>query len=558
MADLPIGTTASETHVGTAHPLYATWAPIWRKLAHVYEGSGGFLDGGYIQPHPREWEDHSTPQTKLENGESVTTGFAVNPNPVKPTAKLKERRRLARYENVGGAIVDQKVKALFRQPPVRMVKGGGTHPWLDWCDNVDGYETCLTDYLHDAEIVAQVFGHAVIMLDRPYSEATPITRADLQQPYLRCYTPIDMPDWANDDAGRLTAVKLLEAIPRTNLKQPAQTGVARVRIVDDQQWELLDESKTPTGRVKMKSVRTGAHGLGKLPVVLLYSQKRALIQVLGKPTLNDPQLYIDLYNLTSELRELLRKQTFALLNIPLGTGQDQMDVEVAKRLLGNAVGTVNVLFSGLAAAYISPSGENVVSYQTEIARLLRTIYRLTFMPWEADSKDAEAEGSLKLKREDLNLNLSGHADHLERAEYEMAELWFRAEYGAEKWQDEWAKVEPAINYPRNFDATPFQEMLEQAQAALALPLGQSKTFLLELCKLLLPIFLPNLAESALTAIIAELEKIPDPQEQKAAALEQMAVAFAGTPKAGAKAAAADEAGADPAADNPQPPVAQAA
>lgn len=529
-----------------AHPLYVDFADSWRKLAHVYEGTGGFMDGTYIVPHAREWEDHSIAiTTTAADGTTTVTGYQTNPNPSKPTAKLKERRKIARYENIAATIVDQKVSALFRQEPTRAVKGGGEHPWLDWSEDVDGHGTCLTDWLHDAMIAAMVFGSNICVMDRPQSDTPPKTMAEMKAPFLRAYTPLDMPDWIDDVTGRLTAVKLVECVRRTDLRQGSTLAVSqrRVRLIDETSWELIDESFTRNGKMKSsQTVSQGQHQFGTLPVVVLYAKRRALIPVIGQSVLHDPQLFIDLYNLTSELRELFRKQTFSILNVPLGTGPDAMDVERAKQLLGQAVGTANVLFSGTQVAYVSPDANNVASYQKEIERLARLIFRLCSVPWEADSRDAESEGSMKLKREDMNQVLSGYATRLEKAEYELAELFFRAQYGAAGWQKAWDEAEPIIRYDRTFDVTPFADMLEQAQAALALPLGQSKTFLFELAMRLLPLFLTNADETTMATIASELEKLPDPQEVKAQRLQQLTTAFAKTPLAGAQQAAEEQSG----------------
>jgi hypothetical protein len=117
------------------HPVYRLWETTWRKLAHTYEGSGGYLDGTYLVAHPREWEDYNQ---------------AV---PVKPTKKLLARRALARYENVAAAILDAKKAALFREQPTRLI-GGKTlkdadHPLRHWWSNVDGAGCAIDDWMQE-------------------------------------------------------------------------------------------------------------------------------------------------------------------------------------------------------------------------------------------------------------------------------------------------------------------------------------------------------------------------------------------------------------------------
>lgn len=469
------------------HPLYATWAPVWRKLLHCYEGSGGFLDGTYLVAHPREWEDYTA---------------AI---PQKPTKKLLARRKLARYENICATILDQKRMALFRGEIVRTVgdpKKDTPHPLELWWSNVDGNRTHIADYMTAAFTPAALFGHVLHVMDRPRGPQ-PVTKAEEQAPYLRLYSPLDMPDWLTDEAGRLTAVKLLEAVQRTSLDQAASTTDYRERILTAETWA------TGTRGVRDQ----GPHTFGRLPVVLHYGKRRALGAVIGQSVLFDPQLYIDLYNLTSEIRELLRAQTFGILNIELGTGDQATGAEVAKAMLGQTTGTENVAFTPGPMQYVQPDTANVSIYQEERRELLRTIYRITALAWEADSRDTEATGSLKLKREDMNQVLASYADECEKAEYEIAELWFRAEYG-ERWEEELTKAEVVIRYPDSFDVTPFAEILEQAQAAITLNMGSE--FMTELRRRLVAKFLPDAPAGVIATIDQQLVKIGT-QEQAAGA-----------------------------------------
>jgi hypothetical protein len=466
------------------HPVYVTYLPIWTKLAHVREGSGGFLDGTYLIAHPREWQDYTSE------------------TPQKPTKKLKARRTLATYENLAARIIDAKKAALFRESPSRRVGPDETDevtPIQEWWENVDGRGTSMDDFLWLAWDAAATFGHVFIYMDRePQDEAS--TQADVTWPFLRLYTPLDVPDWMEDDRGELQAVKLLEAVPRASLNASYQSLEQRYRVVDTETWTVFDK----TGKV----AATGKHAMGTIPVVRLYAQRRPLTPGIGQSVLDNPQHFVDLYNLRSELRELLRNQTFSILNVPLGSGPDAMNVETAKALLGTSTGTEDVLFSGLAAGFISADADNVAAYQTEIDRVQRLIYRLAAISWESDSRDAEAEGSLKLKREDMNQILSAYADELEKADAEIAELWYRAmKGGGDAGIAAYEQDEVSIVYPQSFDATPFEEMIEQAQAASAI--GMPGPVLKELRKRLLPKFLPDVAPKMLEELNAAIEAEPD-------------------------------------------------
>jgi hypothetical protein len=219
--------------------------------------------------------------------------------------------------------------------------------------------------------------------------------------------------------------------------------------------------------------------------------------------LGDPNLYIDIYNLTSEIRELLRGQTFGITVVKLGTGDAATPIEKAQLMLGQQKGVENIMFTPDGAEYIQPDSTNVTVYQKERQDALRFAYRQAAVPWESDSLDAESEGSLKLKREDMNQVLANYGDECEKAEIEIAKLWFRAEYG-DSWEKKFEEAEVVIRYPDNFDVTPFAEILEQTQAAVTLPMGA--LFTAEMCKRLVPRFIPDLPLDIADTIEKEIDE----------------------------------------------------
>ncbi len=494
-----------------SNPIYLKWLPVWNKLKDVYDGTGGFQDGTYLVAHPREWKDHTATV------------------PTIPTAKLKARRALARYENIAAPILDQKRTALFRSPITRTVGGqakaekDNTHPIENWWANVDGSpgKCSIDQWMAEAFVAAGLFGHVFHYMDRPAGMPAE-TAADEPELFLRLYAPADVPDWLMDDRGQLTAVRLLEPQPRTDLYSQQSNLRPRERVVTETYWELRESGKTGGAVVLTR----GDHDFGTLPIVVQYASRRALTPLIGQSVLGDPQLYLDCYNLTSEIRELLRNQTFGMMNVPLGTTADRVSVVEAQTMMGDEKGSENVLFTPGPAAYIQPDTGNVTVYQDERRDLIRTIYRLASVPFESDSKDAEAEGSLKLKREDMNQILAGYASECEKAEYQIAKMWFRGTYGPDAWEAEWDKAEVQIQYPQTFDVTPFAEILEQAQAAVSLEMGPK--FMAEQRKRLVPKFLPDLPPSTKQEIEQEIETIPvkSPAQQK---LEEMAMRFGGKP-----------------------------
>ncbi len=466
------------------HPLYNAFMATWVLLAHVREGTGPFMDGTALVPHPREWQDYDLPEPKI------------------PTKKLLARRRLACYENIAGTILESKQSALFRETPSRRFGGTSDAPTTgdakalqDWWENVDGAGCDIDDFMAGKWDIAGTFGHLWIYLDRPKGQSGS-TVADALQPFLRVYTPLDVENWTVNDRYEVTSILFREPSER-------MVGRCTYRLVNTEWWAHYNED----GVLDAGGQVDGLHQMGVLPAVQLFARRRPMYRHVGQSVLGDPKLYQDLYNLTSEIRELLRNQTFSFINIPLGTGDQAMSVETAKAMLGGAIGAMNVIFSGQAAQILAGDANNVIVYHKEFDRRLRTIYRLAGVQWEADSKDAEASGSLKLKREDMNTRLAAYADEVEKVDYALARLWFRAMRGADAGQRAFEDAKVEIRYPDTFDMTPFDVVLQQAQAALSLDFP--RIVMNEILKVLLPKFLPDLDEATLKTLTDAIDAMTE-------------------------------------------------
>ena len=383
-----------------------------------------------------------------------------------------------------------------------------------WWLNVDGDGTHIDDAMVDWWDMAATFGHVALYFDlaRVPDEAPmagdantpprPQTAADQGMPYVRPYTPLDVLDWRRDSDGELVWIKLLEAVttPATVESRPVTTY--RVRIVDEVSWKLYDYKAGVY-------IDQGDHHLGRLPVVFLYGKRRSLLPDIGESVLGDPRNYIDLFNLTSEIRELLRNQTFSFINLPLGTGPDAMGVEQAQTMMGSQTGTMNVLFSGGPASILTGDPGNVTSYHEEVSRLKREIYRETGMQWVTDSRDAEAAAALELKRDEMTARLTMYADECQRAEYLLVDLFYRAKYGAEAGPRKMEADEVQIHYPEQFAQTPFKDVLDEASAAQSL--GMPAIFLKELRKAMITKFegMSNLSPEVLKAITEAIDQAAD-------------------------------------------------
>lgn len=483
------------------HPTYQLWLPTWTKLRDVYEGAGQFLVSTrpYLYAHPREYLD-------------ATLNGQPNPTPTKASPKLTSRRLLARYENLAAAIVDTLSGALFRAAPQRIVGDDAARttvtPLEAFWENADGAGHDMTAVMRDAWIAAAVYGHCFLVLDRP-TGAT-VTDTTSAVPFLRLYTPADVVDWLIDDAGELSALMVQEAVQRRSFAEPTTSVQTVYRSLDDEKWVVLQEAGEGYAPAS-----EGPHGFGTLPVVVLYSNRRPLTPVLGASVLGDPGQYIDLYNLLSETRELLRQQTFGQLSVQVGP---DVDVQATQQAIAQGYGTTNVIVSQGTVGYVSPDPGNVQVYHEHMDRLIRQIFRLARVPWEADSRQVESGDSRQLKREDLNTTLSGYADELQTAEVSVAQLVYRGVYGL-RWEQQWEADGVTITYPDQFDPTPFEVLAARFTTVMGMDPGETAVKILK--HRTVREALPDLAPAQLAAIDAEIDaqEILTKDEQRERQLE---------------------------------------
>jgi hypothetical protein len=500
------GATSSTQFVTQTHPLYDEWIASWWLAGENYEGDGGYLDGMNLIPHPRELNYAQT-----ASGTDFTQVVGAK-------QKLIRRRQLARYDNFAQALTDIFVDHQYAKGISRTWKH--THRaddnYLRWIEDVDGAGTHLDDWLKQRQVLAHTYGHVFAYLDRaPGLAARPRTRAEQGRLVLRYYIPPDTLDWLAPHK-HLTGVKFAEAVERTSLMQPstfssAYHGATASESRDDLNVEYLfiDDRAVLRYDAEGTAVQTSVqHGFGELPVAVFYSKRRARIPVLGRMLLKDPRLFRDHYNMISELRELLRSQTFSMLHIQL---QENETVDSARARLGDHAGTDTVLFTMGGAEFIAPADGPVATYATQIDAAERKMFRLIGLPWEADSRDAEAEGSRKLKAQDLNRTLAGHADEAERFEYQLARLFYVGFYGRQVGLQRWQDNPPVIKHPDEFNTEEILAVVEDTKGALGLQLGQTANTLLR--KRAVPIVLKDLDADTRRKIDAEIEATPySPQE----------------------------------------------
>lgn len=502
------------------HPRYIEWLPVWRELGYLYEGDGPYITGDALIPHVRE----------LLYKQLSDESYDFN-NPVGYKVKYRHRQELARYENFASVIIDtladhQYLKEVHRsvQSPSKTVEN---HPLMDWWDDVDGFGQSMDDWLRHYQPLANVYGHIFVVMDRMIEGNPTVTSvtgnalrstmtrpprslANQGRPVLRAYVPPDVPDWLTTNIHQLTTIKVIEPVDRTSLTEAVQPAQLNYLIVDKKNITRFDNYG--------KQTETHPHGFGMLPVIIFYGRRRARIPILGRSLLRDPKVFKDHYNLVSELREILRSQTFSMLNIQLG---DKETVTEARNRLGDHAGTDALVFTKGPATFIAPPDGPVTAYAQHLEALEKNIYRIAGIPWSSDKRQAEAVGSMQMKAQDLNRTLAKNANEAERFEYQAAKLWFAFTNGAAKADQALKDAELIIRHPTEFNTEDLMTALTEALTALSVGLGPTATTLIK--GNLVPLLLKNIPNDETDQIEKEIDERTQADEVQRLGMNELAL-----------------------------------
>lgn len=522
------------------HPRYREWAETWRELGYLFEGDGPYMDGTALVAHPRELIYELD-----EHGQPIA---GRGPTGEKP--KYTRRRLLARYENwveglIGIFVDHQYAKGIVRNVPNWDAATMGTYPYLDWIHNVDGQGTHIDDWFKWCQSLVNLYGFVWVVADRagtvPGADAA-LSMADLGRPVLRVYVPTDVPDWLADRYNNIRSIKVVERRVRDSLMDAAflqepdtESGTQDAphrdyRIWTEQGWALYDGDG---------NVLSQGDTPGFLPVLVFYCRRRARIPVIGRSLLGDPKVFRDYYNLVSEKRAIMRDQTFSMLNITLG---ERQSVDEARQLLGNKVSTETVLLTKGDAKFIAPEDGPADVYEKEKESLLRTTFRRLGLPWESDSMDAEAEGSRRLKAMDLNRTLAGMSDEAQKAEYGIARMFHRMEFGVELGDMLMESAGLTIRHPDEFNTEELMQVALELRETLTLGFGPTANA--EMRKKALPLILPDLDESTREVIEEEIDAEAIREQTMKVMMDESMVAAPGEEPIDEPEPGADEGGAE--------------
>lgn len=362
-------------------------------LQEALDGAGGFANGNHIVKFGRE-----------------------------SNVKYTKRQELAWYVNHLRPACERFVGYLSKKSVERDL----THPLLEaFADNCDWRGNSIDVFLQNFFIEAKAKGVSLLLVDMPNFQPANLEQQLTRRfiPYLVSLKPETVRNYVLNPQGQLDSI---------TIEVPMFVDGKYQMVL--RHWDAMQWSVTLNG----KTVEGGEHKLGQCPV-LIFTEGDSFPHVGTFAQIAD--ISKRLYNLASELDEILRAQTFSVLTYQIPAEQQgQLDVTQ----LSESIGTSNMLIYGgtQAPSFAQPSSDpaNVILKTIEtLEEKIRTIgHDINF----SKTSNAESGTALNIRFQALNSALFTFARKAEDLERRMFDLCCR-----------WLAIQNTtqVSYPKSFE-----------------------------------------------------------------------------------------------------------
>lgn len=416
---------------------------LYKLLRDAYNGEGGFLDGSYLEQHPRE-----------------------------DPRKYAMRKRLSYYLNYTKPCLDAHVAPIFKSLAIRDYEGAGEKIWETFAKDVNFLGEPIEKLMKKAAYSAKLNGVSFIVMDKA-TDAEANSLADLEQnrnslPYAFVVNAIDVKEVVLDKYGRINKFSYYEQ-DEENALEPA------VRTMTIDGWHFKSKNKEASG----------TWNVGCVPVIALYSKEHNTQDVFPPSEFTSiAKTNLAIFNMCSWLNDILINQTFSVLTYP-GNNEDEI-----------ILGTNNALSyppeSSHAPSFIAPPADPANVLIGQIANLQQEIYRMAVVVNVTGSNRQQSGYAKAWDYEATNQLLSDFADVVESAERKVARL-FCLWTGTE--------LEYKVNYPSDFKISEVEQELANAEIAKGLNFGDG--FNVEVFKRVLTAYLPELMAEDFDRLVAD-------------------------------------------------------
>jgi hypothetical protein len=417
-----------------------TFDPLpFQRIADTLMGGGGFATGDYLVQYPRESDE-----------------------------KFTRRKAIAWYANALHPACQRFSGYLTKRPPQRDVPSPILKSFLDSCNwQNDSLDVFWSSFMVDAK----ARGSLLLLVDMP-AEGMVTERT---WPALSVIAPEVITQYRLNPQGGLASLSFRATMTVGNEEKAVE------RTYDTEGWRV-------TSGVTI--LAQGTFPFGVCPV-LVFTESGLF------PTLGEFACIADLskrlYNLRSELDEILRAQTFSLLTYKVPEGRFPLDLGA----IAQSIGTHNLLQTfDNGAEFIAPPEGPARVYLEVIAQIEALIRQAALIVDIPNSNSQESGVALQLRFQALNASLVRFArrmEDFERRVWELVGLWLGMD----------PKV--SVSWGQDFSIADLKTEIEIAQnmAALNAPQAYQQAKL----KQLIQLDLATLPEDELSAVLASVDEI---------------------------------------------------
>lgn len=412
------------------HKLYEYNIDRWEYYYNSYFGGQDYQRSGYLRKYLAEEND----------------GFN----------EYAKRLASTPLDNHCRSVVDTYTSFIWRVSPQREFGSLANNPALElFLKDADLEGRSFDAVMREATTLANVYGHVLLMLDKPASEATTLAEELAQgiRPYITTITPENIIDWQWDrqSNGRYVLSML-------KLKEYEDDEKAVYRIWENDVVSVYESYEYSSDVVLLEQYE---NTMGHIPASFLYGQ-RSHDRGMGISQIADiADMNRAIYNELSELEQVIR-----ISNHPTLVLTEGVDASAG-------AGSVIVIEDtdvdpSLKPYLLQPSSQSIGSILQSIETKIGMIDRMANLSSMRSTSRATASGvSLKIERELLNVKLAQIADNLEICEEQMFNHFMH-------FYDLSGMFDGVIDYPDNFDMTDTYTELDFLMKAASAPVMSSQ------------------------------------------------------------------------------------
>ena len=439
------------------HKLYKANVYRWQYYYNSYYGGKDYQSGQYLRKYLQE-----------EHGGQN---------------EYEKRLLTTPLDNHCRNVVDTYSSFIWRETPNRMFGSLSENPALkEFLKDADLENRSFDSVMRDATTLATIYGHVLLVLDKPVSEATTLAEelAEGIRPYLSIITPENIVDWEweRQRNGRyeLSMLKIKEY-------EDDDKCVYRVWHRDIVTVYEVDKDDEESYII----IEQYGNAMGLIPGAFLYAQ-RSHERGIGISQIADvSDVQKSIYNELSELEQVIR-----ISNHPTLVMTEGVDASAG-------AGSVIVIEDqdvdpSLKPYLLQPNSSSIGSILQAIEMKVSMIDRMAHLSSMRSTTSGTASGvSLKIERELLNVKLAQMADNLENAEEHIWKL-FSSFYGIE--------FDGSIDYADDFDMRDAYTELDFLLKASVAPVS-SAAYKTEIAKQLARTVIED--DTAIDVIIKQIE-----------------------------------------------------